>query len=175
MNEIIKKNGIKFGVITGLVPLLITLFIYVIDLKLFISPWVSAVTFTFYFIISLIVFIRTKKELGGFMTLKEGFTAYFISIIIGFAISVLFNIILFNFIDPEAKETIKELGIEAFVNLMKKFGTPNAQLKEMVVKMEEQDQFSIGSQFMGYGINLLFGAIYGVILAAIFKKDKPVF
>ncbi|MFD2890817.1 DUF4199 domain-containing protein [Flavobacterium chuncheonense] len=175
MNEIIKKNGVKFGLITGIVVLLINLMLYLIDLKLFISTWISAGLFLFYFIISLLVFIQTKKDLGGFISLKEGFTAYFLSIVIGFAISISFNIILFNLIDPEAKETIKELGIEAFVNMMRKFGTPNAQLKEMATKMEEQDQFAVGSQIMGYGINLLFGAIYGVILAAIFKKDKPVF
>ena len=58
MNEIIKKNGVKFGVITGLVPLLITLLIYVIDLKLFISPlFKRAFAFTILFFIDKLFFL----------------------------------------------------------------------------------------------------------------------
>jgi Flp pilus assembly pilin Flp len=41
MNEIIKKNGIKFGVIAGAIAVLITAGIYIIDLKLFTAWWLG--------------------------------------------------------------------------------------------------------------------------------------
>ena len=97
MNEIIKKNGISFGVITGVISLLITFSIYIIDLSLMTKWWLALLIMLFYIIIGCILLIKTKKELGGFMTFKEGFTTYFISAVIGIAISVVFNIILYIF------------------------------------------------------------------------------
>ncbi len=62
----------------------------------------------------------------------------FIYAIVGIAISVVFNIILFNVIDPGAKETVKELSIEAAVDMMKKFNTPTAAIKEAVEKWKNK-------------------------------------
>ena len=76
--------------------------------------------------------IQTRKALVNNYSFKDAFTTYFIYAIIGIAISVVFNIILFNFIDPSAKETVKELSIEAAVEWMKKFNTPTSAIKEAV-------------------------------------------
>jgi Na+/H+-dicarboxylate symporter len=116
--------------------------------------------------------VQTKKELNNIYSFKDAFTTYFVYAIVGIAISVTFNIILFNVIDPGAKETVKELSIEAAVNMMKKFNTPTAAIKEAVEKMEEQDQFETFQQLKGSIFSIIFSAIFGVILAAIFKS-KP--
>jgi hypothetical protein len=172
MNEIIKKNGIKFGVIAGIIGVLITAGIYIIDLKLFTAWWLGIISFLIYLILGIVLMIQTKKALQNNFSFKDAFTTYFIYAIVGIAISVVFNIILFNVIDPGAKETVKELSIEAAVDMMKKFNTPTAAIKEAVEKMEEQDQFETFQQLKGSIFSIIFSAIFGVILAAIFKS-KP--
>ncbi|NHN25197.1 DUF4199 domain-containing protein [Flavobacterium jejuense] len=172
MNEIIKKNGITFGIVTGVISILITSSIYLIDLKLFTAWWLGILSIAIYLGIGIYLLTKTKKELGGVFPFKEAFTTYFISAVIGIAISVLFNIILFNFIDPEAKETLSDLSIEAAVNMMKKFNTPTSAIKEAVAKMEEQNQFDIVAQLKGSIFSIIFSAIFGLILAAIFKSKK---
>jgi uncharacterized protein with NAD-binding domain and iron-sulfur cluster len=172
MNEIIKKNGIKFGVIAGVVALLITAGIYVIDLKLFTAWWLGIISILIYVVLGIVLMVKTKKELQNVYSFKDAFTTYFIYAIIGIAISVTFNILLFNVIDPGAKETVKELSIEAAVEWMKKFNTPTSAIKEAVEKMENQDQFGITEQLKGSIFSIIFSAIFGVILAAIFKS-KP--
>ena len=170
MNEIIKKNGIKFGVIAGVVALLITAGIYVIDLKLFTAWWLGIISILIYVVLGIVLMVKTKKELQNVYSFKDAFTTYFIYAIIGIAISVTFNILLFNVIDPGAKETVKELSIEAAVEWMKKFNTPTSAIKEAVEKMENQDQFGITEQLKGSIFSIIFSAIFGVILAAIFKS-----
>lgn len=172
MNKIIKKNGITFGIVTGVISILITSSIYLIDLKLFTAWWLGILSIAIYLGIGIYLLMKTKKELGGIFPFKEAFTTYFISAVIGIAISVLFNIILFNFIDPEAKETLSDLSIEAAVNMMKKFNTPTSAIKEAVSKMEEQNQFDIVAQLKGSIFSIIFSAIFGLILAAIFKSKK---
>ena len=107
-------------------------------------------------------------------TFKDAFTTYFISAVIGIAISVLFNILLFNFIDTEAKDTVQDNLIEFQVNMLKKFNTPTDKIKEAVEKMTEENQFDIVPQLKGSVFSILFSAIFGLILAAIFKS-KPTY
>ena len=175
MNEIIKKNGISFGIITGVISLLITFSIYIIDLSLMTKWWLALLIMLFYIIIGCILLIKTKKELGGFMTFKEGFTTYFISAVIGIAISVVFNIILYNYIDPEAADTLKQLTMESTANIMKGFGAPASEIKKAIENLQEYEQFSVIEQIKGSAYSIIGSSIFGLILAAIFKKDKPVF
>ena len=175
MNEIIKKNGISFGIITGVISLLITFSIYIIDLSLMTKWWLALLIMLFYIIIGCVLLIKTKKELGGFMSFKEGFTTYFISAVIGIAISVVFNIILYNYIDPEAADTLKQLTMESTANIMKGFGAPASEIKKAIENLQEYEQFSVIEQIKGSAYSIIGSSIFGLILAAIFKKDKPVF
>lgn len=172
MNEIIKKNGINFGIITGVISVLITGFIYLVDIKLFTAWWLGIVSIIIYLAIGIYLLIKTRKELGGVFSFKDAFTTYFISAVIGIAISVVFNILLFNYIDPSLKDTVQELSIESAVNMMKKFGTPTSEIKKAVEGMSETNQFETFNQLKGSAFSIIFSAIFGLILAAIFKS-KP--
>lgn len=172
MNEIIKKNGISYGIVTGVVSALITTLIYSIDLKLFTSMWVGFASIAIYIVIGVILLSKTKKELKGIFPFKDAFTTYFISAVVGILISVVFNIILFNFIDPSAKETIKELSIKYAVEMMEKFNTPSAAINEAVKKLQENDQFSIIELLKGSVFSIVFSALFGLLLALIFKSKS---
>ena len=175
MNEIIKKNGINFGVITGVLSVLITTSIYIVDLALMTKWWLGISILVVYIIIGCVLLVKTKKDLGGFMSFKEGFTVYFVSALIGIAISVIYNILLFNIIDPEAAIRLKELTLESTVQMLEKFETPTSAIKETVDKMKDYNQFSTIEQLKGSIWSIVGSAVFGAILAAIFKKDKPVF
>lgn len=175
MNEIIKKNGINFGIITGIVSVLITSSIYIIDLSLMTKWWLAIIILVVYIVIGSVMLSKTKKDLGGFLSFKEGFTTYFISALIGIAISVIFNILLFNVIDPEAAIALKEMTLESTAEMMKKFGAPSSEIKKTIEKLKDYEQFSAIEQLKGSIWSIVGSAIFGLILAAIFKKDKPVF
>lgn len=172
MNEIIKKNGVSYGIITGVVGALITTLIYSIDLKLFTAWWVTVISISSYIVIAVVLLSKTKKELKGIFSFKDAFTTYFISAVIGILISVAFNIILFNFIDPSAKEAIKEVSIKYAVEMMEKFGTPSSAINEAVKKLQENDQFSIVELLKSSVFSIAFSALFGLLLALIFKS-KP--
>lgn len=175
MNEIIKKNGINFGIITGVISVLITSSIYIVDLSLMTKWWLGLTILAVYIVIGCVLLAKTKKDLDGFMSFKEGFTTYFISALIGIAISVIFNILLFNVIDPEAAVTLKEMTLKSTADMMKNFGAPTSEIKKAIEKMKDYDQFSTLEQLKGSIWSIVGASIFGLILAAIFKKDKPVF
>jgi Protein of unknown function (DUF4199) len=172
MNEIIKKNGINFGVITGLISVLITTVIYTTNLELFTSAWLGIGSIVIYIAIGAYLLSKTKKELKGNFSFKEAFTTYFISAVIGILISVSFNILLFNVIDPSVKDTLKEITMKYTAEMLRKFGTPTAALNEALSKMEKEDQFSPFALLKNSVFSILFSAIFGLILAAIFKSKS---
>ena len=172
MNEIIKKNGVSFGIITGVVSALITTAIYSIDLNLFTKWWLGIIIFLFYITIGIVLLSKTKKELKGIFSFKEAFTTYFISAVIGILISVSFNILLFNVIDPSVKDTLNEITIKYTVETMEKFGAPSSAINEAVKKMQESSPYSTLELIKGSAFSIAGRALFGLLLALIFKS-KP--
>ena len=170
INEIIKKNGITFGVIIGTVSALITASIYAIDLNLFASWWIGSLSLLVYLILGITLLVKTKKEVKTIFTFKDAFTTYFIATLIGILISVFFNILLFNVIDPSAKETLQEMTIKLTSEMMQKLGTPASVINEAIAKMEESNPYSSLEILKGSVYSIVFSSIFGLILAAIFKS-----
>ena len=169
MNEAIKKNGVKFGVISGIISIIVTVLMYAIDINLFANSYIGFGMVIFYLILGIYVVSVTKKEMGGVINFKEAFTAYFIYCVIGIVIANIFNYILFNFIDPAAKEQILEITIQKTVEFMEKFGTPKEAMKEAIISLKENDQYSIANIIKGSAFSIIFSSIIGLIVAAIMK------
>lgn len=172
MNEIIKKNGLTFGVIMGVFAVFVTATIYAVNLRLFTEWWIGVVSMIISITIGVILVSKTKRELGGKITFKEAFTTYFLAAVIGSTISVLFNIVLFNYVDPSAKETLQELTIKYAVEMMQKFGTPASAINQAVADMKKTDNYAPSNQFFGLVVSFIFSAIFGLVLALIFKNKS---
>ncbi|MCL6462656.1 MAG: DUF4199 domain-containing protein [Flavobacterium micromati] len=172
INEIIKKNGITFGVLIGIVSALVTASIYAIDLNLFSSWWIGAVSILIYLILEITLLTKTKKEVNTIFTFKDAFTTYFIAALIGILISTFFNILLFNVIDPSSKETLHEMTIKLTVNMMQKFDTPASAINETIAKMQESNPYSSIELLKGSVYSIVFSSIFGLILAAFFKSKS---
>ncbi|MBP6040597.1 MAG: DUF4199 domain-containing protein [Flavobacterium sp.] len=172
INETIKKNGLTFGVLSGIVSALITSTIYAIDLNLFVSWWIGVVSMVIYLIISVVLLTKTKKEMNGIFVFKDAFTTYFISAVVGTVIGTLFNILLFNVIDPSLQDTLKEITIKNAVAMMQKFNSPAAAINEMIAKMQENNPYSVVELLKGSVFSIVFSSIIGLIMAAFFKSKS---
>lgn len=170
INEVIKKNGITYGVFIGIASALVTATIYAVDLNLFTAWWMGILGIVISLTISIILLSKTKKELNGVFTFKEAFTTYFIAAIIGVLISTLFNILLFNVIDPGAKDTLNEIMIKYTANMMQKFGTPASVINETIAKMKDNSPYSTLELLKGSVFAIIISAVFGLIFAAFFKS-----
>ena len=169
INEVIKKNGVTYGVLIGIISALITASIYAIDLNLFSSWWIGISSIVVYLILGILLLSKTKKELKTAFTFKEAFTTYFIAAVIGILISTFFNILLFNVIDPGAKDTLLEITMKITATMMQKFGTPASVINEAISKLKETNPYSAIELLKGSVFSIIFSSIFGLILAAFFK------
>jgi hypothetical protein len=172
MDAILKKNAVNFGVIMGLLGILITVLMYVVDLKLFVNMWIGLGMLAMWIIIGCLLLSKVKREKQGLLSFKEGFTAYFVSALIGILISTAFNIFLFNFFDTAARDAVTEHLLDMQVGMLQKFNASQEQINEAIVKIKESSQFSVKGQLFGIAQALVGAIIFGLILAAFFKS-KP--
>lgn len=172
INEIIKRNGITFGVLVGILSSLITASIYAIDLNFFVSWWVGILSIMIYLVLGIVLLSKTKKELKGVFPFKEAFTTYFICAVIAILIGTAFNILLFNVIDPSAQDTLKEITLKNTIAMMEKFNSPPAAINDVISKMKDSNPFSTIELLKGSVSSIVFSSIFGLIMAAFFKSKS---
>ena len=173
MEKSLRSSAVNYGIYIGIVLVTFTVIAYAIDLGLLTKWWLGLILFFIIVIIGIISVAKAKKILEGFISFKQAFTSWFITIVIGIIISTLVNIVLFNFIDPGAAEIVKEATIEVSVAMMENFGAPQSEIDKAVSTMQEQNQFAIGTLLKSLAWQFLFYAVIGLIVAVVMKKKNP--
>lgn len=170
--------AIKGGLIIGLISIIITMLMYVIDASLMVD-WKFSLGL---FIISIFLYVFIGKKYRneyteGFIKFGEAFKFIFIAAICSSILSGFFMILLYNFIDPELPEIITEKVLQNTESMMETFGTPEEAMDEAMEQVEKDmaGKFSISGILSGSWAWLVSAAIYALIAGAIIKKTKPEF
>ena len=185
MNDIIKQNGINFGLILGFLLILPTMFGYAFDISILVSYWTMAFIFLIVIIVGIFAIAYAKKGLGGFINFKNAFTTFFVMLVISTTISSVLNYVLFNIIDKDFAEVVKEKQIET-VNgqrdwVMNNMGdAPEDKIDEMhdkfdeaIEKIKADEPYSFISLIKGFAIFVSIFSVFGLLLALILKKKDP--
>ena len=171
METNLKKNTIDLGVKLGTLLFVVTAVIYVIDVKLFtnfttmLAYIIPALAFSIYSV------FNARKLQNQIISFKEAFIAYFLCIAIGYLILTIGNIALFKLIDPGAADLIHEETMVATKEMLENFGTPSEMVSLTMDEMQNNHSFSYKAIFQNYANALLRNAIFGLAIAAIFKKS----
>lgn len=173
MENSLKSIATNFGLYLGALLALITVIAYAIDLELLVNTWVGIFIMVAIIVFGIISVAKVKQAQNGFASFKQAFTAYFITVLIGLLISTLVSFLLFNFIDTDAADILKQKTIEKTVTMLEGFNTPAEAIDQAVTEIESQNQYSIGNILKGLFGYLMVFSIIGLIVAAAMKKSNP--
>lgn|SRR5690606_6684585 len=168
-----KSIAINYGLYLGSLLAILTALAYAINLDLLTNMWYGIFIFIAIIVFGIISVAKTKQLQNGFATFKESFTSYFITVLIGLLVSTIVSYLLFNFIDTEAANILKEKTIESTIQMLESFNTPADKIAETVEQIESQNQYSILNILKGLAGYLVFFSIIGLIVAAAMKKTNP--
>ncbi len=172
MENSVKSSAINYGLYLGGILSLITVAIYAIDLSLMVNMWLGIAILIAVIAFGVVSTAKSKGILQGFISFKQAFSSYFITVAVGIIISTVVSAILFNFIDPDAAIFIKEKTVETTISMMEGFNAPAETIAEAVEKIENQNQYGFTSILKSLAWGLLFQSIIGLIVAAIMKKTN---
>ncbi|MEL0457139.1 DUF4199 domain-containing protein [Flavobacteriaceae bacterium SZ-1-7] len=173
MEKSLKSIASNYGLYLGVLLALITVLTYAINIELLTNMWLGIFILLIIIVMGIISVAKTKQAQDGFASFKQSFTSYFITVLIGLLISTFVSFLLFNVVDTEAAEVLKEKTIEQTVQMMEGFNAPSEAIDEAVKKMETQNQYSLGNIAKGLAGYLVFFSIIGLIVAAAMKKSNP--
>ncbi|MFI1771577.1 DUF4199 domain-containing protein [Thalassobellus citreus] len=174
MEKSLKSIAINYGLYLGVGLSLFTLIGYTINLSLLVNYWVMLLILPLAVIISgIVATAKIKAHFNGFLSFKEAFSSFFITVATGIIISTLVSIIIFNFIDPDAAIEIKNILISNTEDLMRSMNAPVEAIAESVSQIEKQDTFAFGTQLKSLAQSIIFFAIIGLLVAAAMKKNNP--
>lgn len=165
-----KSNSINLGLYLGSALSLIVVLIYAVNLDLFIEWWLRVALLIVVIAFGVVAAKRAKNNNGGFISFKEAFVYYFITIAVGTAISTVIGIVIFNVVDPEAATHLNEQILLKAKQMMEGFGMPQEAMATALDEASKKDNFSIGSQLQSYVFSLALYAVIGLIVALIVKK-----
>ena len=170
MEQSSKKLATSYGLYLGIALILITVLIYAFDITLMTEWYLMVINLILILVLGTMAVKSAKAASATLFTFKNAFSAYFLTIVIGLFLATVFSLILFNVIDPEAAETLKELTMEKQAAMFENFGMSEAQINEAMAEMEKQDTFSIKNVGISFASQLIFFSIIGLIIALIFRE-----
>ena len=161
---------VKMGVLIGLVSIILSTVSYMFIMPASYGAFLafSAVVFLVSMVLYWLTGDRQRKAMGGYITIKDAFSAIFIAILISTLMSTIWGIVYARVIDPGLPEKIKESTL-SFMESMK---APQSKIDEMSETYEKQigDSVKPGALIYSYAKSLVITSIFGLICAAIVKR-----
>lgn len=180
--EAVKKEGIKLGIYLGIISLVISIVsAYVLmgasnfKITSFITGGLGilvTIALSAYFSVSL------RKSAGGFWTFSQALKGIFVMLAIAVIISSIGSSI-FNLINPEPQQVVFDKTINMTIEAMESAGMDDDLIDKQVGDMEKARDdirnFSVGQLLKALGISLILYFVFALILAAILKRERPMF
>ncbi|MEM7186825.1 MAG: DUF4199 domain-containing protein [Bacteroidota bacterium] len=172
-NVSFKKSATNYGLILGGVLAVTVALLYSISLESLTKWWLGIILFLVSLVFGIISVGKAKSILGGFISFKQAFTSYFITIVIGLGISVLTSILIFNVVDPGAAEYLNEQIVEITRSMMERFGAPESEIDKAIADLEGKNNYSMGNQLQSFFFQIIFYSVFGLLVALIMKRKDP--
>ena len=170
------EEVLKGGFIVSGVSILLTMIIYIIDIEMLVSGWFGFVSFILSIGILIYIGRSYRDATGGYMTYKNSLIFTYLVLVVSYVVGSLFNILLYNVIDPSLTEVVTELTIQNTIPMLESFGTPQEAIDAAVIEIEK----GVEQQATPMGIikatpwALLFMLIFALIVSIFVKKNEPV-
>jgi len=174
-SQIMKTQGKQLGFIIVALGLVMFLWTYIGDPTfLFDHIWISVV-YQWLLPIGLAIYAvaQGKKQLGGYISYKSALGISAIGLILGTAVVVLFNALMYNVIDPDFKALMEEKSIEFTIGFLERMNATEEQMAEAIEQLKERDQLGFRAQMMGMVFMSIYYLVVSLIVAAAMKKDNP--
>lgn len=188
MNDIerkIKINGVKSGLLLGLIITALSIASYYFITSITKSPVLfvaGPIIFSVFIPIFCVVFFcfNARKSIGGYWTFKQATTGIFTMFLIAYLVQFIGKSIIFDkFVEPNGIQKTQTAAINAKADILKQRGNTQAAIDKDITEMKkdfaQQQNTSIGSTIQGIVISVLFIFLLALVFGSLFKKEPPVY
>ncbi len=184
MEQKIKIIFLRYGIILGVILLILSILTYYLITRVSTSPIVfvaSPIFLSLFIPIVITVFFcyNGRAEIGGYWTFKQATTGVFIMFMVAYVIQFIGKDVVFDkFIEPNGTHNTQVAAINAKITIEKQRGDDPGKIANAVSEMKkdfaQQQHNTIGSLLQSIVISILFIFVVALIFGSLFKRDPPV-
>ena len=170
----------QHGGMAALISVILSLVAYILGVELLIG-WQLGLAQSILIITMMIVVSRAiRADEGGFISYWRVVQHIMISLLCILFASALFNVVLFNVINPELVDVVLDISLDKVEEMMGTFGLEGDILKETLIETEKEirNGYTLAGSLKGIIYASIFWGIIGLIVSATqYKTDdsKPNF
>lgn len=180
------KTTIIYGIILGLIQSFHPLYSFFVDKQMYFNPTLRILLLVSIPFLGLISIIAVRKS-NTFLSFKNAFKNYTLTIALGLFISTISSLLVFNILDTNFHKTIREVGIKSteskkdlYIEKMEKNGATKEDINiviksqlDYVANLPKENQYTIQKQISNFFISLTPYLVFGLIFSGLLKKNKP--
>ncbi len=167
------NEGVKYGVICGLLAVLIMYGSWAAGLNTFVACqfWTNFIP---YMIVIIIVGgLQLRKNNGGILPYAQALKFSFLAYVVVAVILAIATYVLYNLIDKELTAKSLQIALEKTRAMMEKFGSSEEDIAKALKRAEEGGQETgIGKILLGTGIGLIWDFIKSLLIALVIRKEE---
>ena len=168
------SNTVRWGVYGGICLVLLNLVLYLMAPKILLGWSASLVGIVIYVFFMWKAASDEKAAQGGYLSWGEALKPLFLSFVIMSLFGVVFQYLLWNFIDPQTMQDLaREMAIEMTEKLMRMAGQDEIP-EDVMESLEANLKMTPGKTLLGWAVSLIFpGFAIAAIMGLVVRKDRP--
>ncbi len=168
------NEGLKYGIVCGLVAVLITYVSWAMGLQTFITVGFYAKFIPY--MIAILIFgglqVRKQNE-GGLLPFAQALKFSFFAYVVAAIIIAICTYILYNIIDKELTQKSMQVAIEKVRTMLEKFGQSEEEIAKAIKKTEESAKDTgPGRILLGSAFGLIWDFIVSLLIALVIRKEE---
>lgn len=173
-SAIIKKLALRNGLLIGAISIVLTFVLWIVDPLMQYTNTAASLGLAVLVLVLFVIFgLEIRKTLGGYWTFGEAFKGLFIMSLYVSILTILFNYILFTFIDPTLSQRVSEAIIAKVTESLSTSGLSQEKIDDVTKSMHGKFDASLKNEAVNLGVGLIFYAVVDLVIAAIIKKNPP--
>lgn len=169
------SHGVKWGLITASIGIILTIIWYVVDYAL-LGDWkIGLLSIAIYIGLLIYAGITYRNEVGGFLSYGKAFQYTMIVVVVSGLITTIFNVLLYQVVNPELGQMVTEAALQNQEEMMRSMGAPESSIEQGLedARKRMENQYTISGQLLGFGFILIGGAILALLTSLVVRKNQP--
>lgn len=175
MSEELKQHILKNGLILAMIYICIDVVKYLGGVELYINTTIGILTLLIAIVFPIYFTFKFRNENEGYIAFRSAFSSTTGILIAGGFVELVFQIVLLNIIDTQFATELLDVTINTAVEQFESYGMGEDEITLLIESMESSSNYSPANMLKGFGFLVVGYTIFGLVVAAFTKNDRPEF
>jgi hypothetical protein len=174
--ESLYANAVKHGLIIGVIAVVLRIIAYATSLAFMGSLKFLGLVFLIYIGYLIYAGIKYRNSIGGYISYSRAFAHGFIVAVLGGIVGFVFDIVLYDIIDPELGANLSQAILANTEDTMRSLGMPEDAMEETLADMRKDlpEGFTLVGRLEKFATGLIWFAAIVLLTSLVVRKNEPV-